>query len=57
LDGVSLPVAWCPHPCEPSCGALIEQDMLAERIDADMKDAARAKDARRLGTLRMLKAR
>src|SRR5882724_5123677 len=30
--------------------------MLAERIDADMKDAARAKDARRLGTLRMLKS-
>src|SRR6267154_2606266 len=36
--------------------SLIEQDMLAERIDADMKDAARAKDARRLGTLRMLKS-
>jgi len=30
--------------------------MLAERIDADMKDAARAKDARRLGTLRLLKS-
>ena len=35
---------------------MIEQDMLVERIDADMKDAARAKDARRLGTLRMLKS-
>jgi uncharacterized protein YqeY len=30
--------------------------MLADRIDADMKSAARAKDARRLGTLRMLKS-
>jgi uncharacterized protein YqeY len=30
--------------------------MLAERIDADMKTAARAKDARKLGTLRMLKS-
>ena len=30
--------------------------MLADRIDADMKTAARAKDARRLGTLRMLKS-
>ena len=30
--------------------------MLADRIDADMKTAARAKDARRLNTLRMLKS-
>jgi uncharacterized protein len=30
--------------------------MLAERIEADMKNAARAKDARRLGTLRLLKS-
>src|SRR5437763_15153176 len=30
--------------------------MLANRIDSDMKTAARAKDARRLGTLRMLKS-
>jgi uncharacterized protein len=30
--------------------------MLADRIDADMKTAARAKEARRLGTLRMLKS-
>ena len=30
--------------------------MLVERIDADMKDAARAKEARRLGTLRLLKS-
>jgi len=30
--------------------------MLADRIDSDMKTAARAKDARRLGTLRMLKS-
>ena len=30
--------------------------MLAERIDSDMKDAARAKDAKRLGTLRLLKS-
>jgi uncharacterized protein YqeY len=30
--------------------------MLVERIDADMKEAAKAKDARRLGTLRMLKS-
>jgi uncharacterized protein YqeY len=30
--------------------------MLAERIDAEMKDAARAQDKRRLGTLRMLKS-
>jgi len=30
--------------------------MLVERIDSDMKDAARAKDARRLGTIRMLKS-
>ncbi len=30
--------------------------MLAERIDADMKDAMRAKDAARLSTLRMLKS-
>ena len=30
--------------------------MLAERIDQEMKDSARAKDARRLGTLRMLKS-
>jgi len=30
--------------------------MLAERIDADMKAAARAKEAHRLGTLRMLKS-
>ena len=35
---------------------MIEKDMLADRIDADMKTAARAKDARRLGTLRMLKS-
>jgi uncharacterized protein len=32
------------------------EEMLVERIDSDMKDAARAKDARRLGTLRMLKS-
>ena len=31
-------------------------DMLSDRIDADMKDAARAQDKRRLGTLRMLKS-
>jgi uncharacterized protein YqeY len=37
-------------------GPSIEKDMLADRIDADMKTAARAKDARRLGTLRMLKS-
>ncbi|MCA1827700.1 MAG: GatB/YqeY domain-containing protein [Myxococcales bacterium] len=30
--------------------------MLAERIDQEMKDSARAKDARRLNTLRMLKS-
>jgi uncharacterized protein YqeY len=30
--------------------------MLSDRIDADMKDAARAQDKRRLGTLRMLKS-
>jgi uncharacterized protein YqeY len=30
--------------------------MLAERIDKEMKEAARAKDKRRLGTLRMLKS-
>ena len=30
--------------------------MLSERIDADMKEAARAQDKRRLGTLRMLKS-
>ena len=30
--------------------------MLHERIDADLKDAARAQDKRRLGTLRMLKS-
>jgi uncharacterized protein YqeY len=30
--------------------------MLAERIDQEMKDAARAKEARRLNTLRMLKS-
>jgi uncharacterized protein YqeY len=30
--------------------------MLAERIDQEMKDAARAQDKRRLGTLRMLKS-
>ena len=30
--------------------------MLADQIDADMKNAARAKDARRLGTIRMLKS-
>ena len=30
--------------------------MLAERIDQEMKDAARAKDKVRLGTLRMLKS-
>ena len=30
--------------------------MLAERIDAEIKDAARAQDKRRLGTLRMLKS-
>ena len=29
---------------------------LSERIDADLKDAMRAKDANRLGVLRMLKA-
>ena len=31
-------------------------DMLSERIDAEMKEAARAQDKRRLGTLRMLKS-
>jgi uncharacterized protein YqeY len=30
--------------------------MLTERIDAEMKDAARAQDKRRLGTLRLLKS-
>jgi uncharacterized protein YqeY len=30
--------------------------MLQERIDAELKDAARAQDKRRLGTLRMLKS-
>src|SRR2546427_12479216 len=30
--------------------------MLADQIDADMKNAARAKDARRRGTSRMLKS-
>src|SRR4030088_923832 len=30
--------------------------MLSERIDADMKEAARPQDKRRLGTLRMLKS-
>jgi uncharacterized protein YqeY len=30
--------------------------MLAERIDKEMKEAARAQDKRRLGTLRMLKS-
>ena len=30
--------------------------MLAERIDSEMKDAARAKQAQRLNTLRMLKS-
>src|SRR5438270_14021930 len=30
--------------------------MLADQIDSDMKNAARAKDARRLGTIRMLKS-
>src|SRR6267142_2186595 len=30
--------------------------MLSDQIDSDMKTAARAKDARRLGTLRMLKS-
>lgn len=30
--------------------------MLAERIDQDMKSAARAKEARRLNTIRMLKS-
>jgi len=40
--------AGCAWPCRKA--------MLAERIDADMKDAARAKDARRLGTLRLLKS-
>lgn len=30
--------------------------MLAERIDQEMKEAARAKEARRLNTLRMLKS-
>jgi len=35
---------------------LIENEMLADQIDADMKNAARAKDARRLGTIRMLKS-
>ena len=31
-------------------------DMLSERIDVEMKEAARAQDKRRLGTLRMLKS-
>jgi uncharacterized protein YqeY len=30
--------------------------MLTERIDSEMKDAARAKDKRRLGTIRLLKS-
>jgi uncharacterized protein YqeY len=30
--------------------------MLTERIDAEMKDAARAQDKRKLGTLRLLKS-
>jgi uncharacterized protein YqeY len=30
--------------------------MLLERLDAEMKDAARAQDKRRLGTLRLLKS-
>src|ERR1700693_3802401 len=37
-------------------GPSIEKMMLAERIDQDMKTAARAKEARRLNTIRMLKS-
>ena len=37
-------------------GPLIEEEMLADRIDNEMKDAARAKQAQRLNTLRMLKS-
>ena len=33
-----------------------ESDMLSDRIDEDLKAAARAKDAPRLGTIRMLKS-
>jgi len=35
---------------------LSESDMLSDRIDEDLKAAARAKDAPRLGTIRMLKS-
>jgi len=35
---------------------LNESDMLSDRIDEDLKAAARAKDAPRLGTIRMLKS-
>jgi uncharacterized protein YqeY len=35
---------------------LIENQMLSERIDEDLKVAARAKDALRLSTIRMLKS-
>ena len=37
-------------------GPLIEKPMLSERIDEDLKVAARAKDAPRLSTIRMLKS-
>ena len=38
-----------------SRGAAVEK-MLSERIDSEMKTAARAQDKRRLGTLRLLKS-
>ena len=37
-------------------GAFHREEMLAERIDQEIKEAARAQDKRRLGTLRMLKS-
>src|SRR4051794_22323755 len=37
-------------------GAVCQNRMLSQRIDSEMKDAARAQDKVRLGTLRMLKS-
>ena len=41
---------------EDRAGPLIEEAMLRDQVDNDMKVAAKAQDKKRLGTLRMLKS-
>ena len=43
-------------PCARSRGAFDREAMLSERIDAELKQAAKAQEKKRLGTLRLLKS-